>query len=162
MIEKLTISYKSYDSKEELSLIDKKLVNKSEEILEIAYSVYSGFSVGAAALLSNGEIMTANNQENIAYPSSMCAERVLFYFCKANFPELNIEKVAISVKSVEKVISNPISPCGSCRQTMFEYEQNQDQKIKVFLKGEIGKVLEMNSVEDLLPLAFKTDVLKRY
>ena len=162
MIEKLTISYKSYDSKDELSLIDKKLVNKSEEILENAYSVYSGFSVGAAALLSNGEIMTANNQENIAYPSSMCAERVLFYFCKANFPELNIEKVAISVKSVEKVISNPISPCGSCRQTMFEYEQNQDQRIKIFLKGEIGKVLEMNSVEDLLPLAFKTDVLKRY
>ena len=76
--------------------------------------------------------------------------------------ELIIEKVAISVKSVEKVITKPISPCGSCRQTMFEYEQNQNQKIKIFLKGEIGKVLEMNSVEDLLPLAFKTDVLKRY
>ena len=162
MIEKLTISYKSYDSKEELSLLDQKLVNKSEQILESAYSAYSGFSVGAAALLSNGEIMAANNQENIAYPSSMCAERVLFYFCKSNFPELIIEKVAISVKSVEKVIADPISPCGSCRQTMFEYEQNQDQKIKIFLKGEIGKVLEMNSVEDLLPLAFKKDVLKRY
>ena len=162
MIEKLTISYKSYDSKEELSLLDQKLVNKSEQILESAYSAYSGFSVGAAALLSNGEIMAANNQENIAYPSSMCAERVLFYFCKSNFPELIIEKVDISVKSVEKVIADPISPCGSCRQTMFEYEENQDQKIKIFLKGEIGKILEMNSVEDLLPLAFKTDVLKRY
>ena len=162
MIEKLTISYKSYDSKEELPLLDQKLINKSEQILESAYSAYSGFSVGAAALLSNGKIMVANNQENIAYPSSMCAERVLFYFCKSNFPELNIEKVAISVKSVEKVITSPISPCGSCRQTMFEYEQNQNQKIKIFLKGEVGKVLEMNSVEDLLPLAFRTDVLKRY
>ena len=162
MIEKLTISYKSYDSKEELSFLDQKLVNKSEQILESAYSAYSGFSVGAAALLSNGEIMAANNQENIAFPSAMCAERVLFYYCKSNFPKLIIEKVAISVKSVEKVITNPISPCGSCRQTMFEYEQNQNQKIKIYLKGEVGKVLEMNSVEDLLPLAFKTDVLKRY
>ena len=162
MVESFTISYKSYSSVEDLEIIDQQLVYKSQEVLKNAYSVYSGFSVGAAALLSNGEIMAANNQENIAYPSSMCAERVLFYFCKANFPELIIEKVAISVKSVEKVISHPISPCGSCRQTMFEYEKNQNQKIKIFLKGEIGKVLEMNSVEDLLPLAFKTDVLKRY
>ena len=96
MIEKLTISYKSYDSKEELSFLDQKLVNKSEQILESAYSAYSGFSVGAAALLSNGEIMAANNQENIAYPSSMCAERVLFYFCKSNFPDLILEKFEIS------------------------------------------------------------------
>ena len=138
MIEKLTISYKSYDSKEELSLIDQKLINKSEQILESAYSAYSGFSVGAAALLSNGEIMAANNQENIAYPSSMCAERVYFTFVNLTFRTI-IEKVAISVKSVEKVITNPISPCGSCRQTMFEYEQNQNQKIKIYLKGEVGK-----------------------
>lgn len=162
MIESFTISYKSYNSVKDLEIIDQKLIVKSQESLKNAYSVYSGFSVGAAALLSNDEIIAANNQENIAYPSSMCAERVLFYFCKANFPELSFKKVAISVKSMEKVINHPISPCGSCRQTMFEYEQNQKEKIKIFLKGEVGKVLEMNSVEDLLPLAFKTDVLKRY
>ena len=162
MIEEFKISYKSYGSIKDLNDQDHQLVLKSEEILMKAYAVYSGFSVGAAALLSNGEIIAANNQENIAFPSSMCAERVLFYFCKANYPNLNIKKVAISVKSVEKVIKDPISPCGSFRQTMFEYEQNQNEKIKILLKGEVGKVLEMNSVEDLLPLAFKTDVLKRY
>lgn len=162
MIESFTISYKSYNTVKDLEIIDQKLIVKSQEILKNAYSVYSGFSVGAAALLSNDEIIAANNQENIAYPSSMCAERILFYFCKANFPELSIKKVAISVKSMEKVINYPISPCGSCRQTMFEYEQNQKEKIKILLKGEVGKVLEMNCVEDLLPLAFKTDVLKRY
>ena len=162
MIEEFKISYKSYGSIKDLNDQDHQLVLKSEEILTKAYAVYSGFSVGAVALLSNGEIIAANNQENIAFPSSMCAERVLFYFCKANYPNLNIKKVAISVKSVEKVIKDPISPCGSCRQTMFEYEQNQNEKIKILLKGEVGKVLEMNSVEDLLPLAFKTDVLKRY
>ena len=162
MIEEFKISYKSYGSVKDLNDQDHQLVLKSEEILTKAYAVYSGFSVGAAALLSNGEIIAANNQENIAFPSSMCAERVLFYFCKANYPNLTIKKVAISVKSVEKVIKDPISPCGSCRQTMFEYEQNQNEKIKILLKGEVGKVLEMNSVEDLLPLAFKTDVLKRY
>lgn len=162
MIEKISTSYKSYDSIDELIPIDKKLLRKAEEILEQAYSVYSGFSVGAAALLDNGEIVAANNQENIAYPSSMCAERVLFYFCKSNFPASIIEKVAITVKAVEKIIDEPISPCGSCRQVMFEYERNQENGIKILLKGEVGKVFELSCVEDLLPLAFKTDVLKRY
>ena len=45
---------------------------------------------------------------------------------------------------------------------MFEFERNQEKSIKILLMGEVGKVYELNSVEDLLPLAFKTDVLKRY
>jgi cytidine deaminase len=162
MIETFSTTYKSYCSIDELIPIDKKLLKKAEEILEQAYSVYSGFSVGAAALLDNGEIIVANNQENIAYPSSMCAERVLFYFCKSNFPNCKIEKVAITVKAVEKTIDEPISPCGACRQVMFEYERNQQNSIKILLKGEVGKVFELSSIEDLLPLAFKTDILKRY
>ena len=162
MIETFSTSYKSYGSIDELIPIDKKLLKKAEEILEQAYSVYSGFSVGAAALLDSGEIIVANNQENIAYPSSMCAERVLFYFCKSNFPNCKIEKVAITVKAVEKTIDEPISPCGACRQVMFEYERNQQNSIKILLKGEVGKVFELSSIEDLLPLAFKTDILKRY
>ena len=162
MIETFSTSYKSYGSIDELISVDKKLLKKAEEILEQAYSVYSGFSVGASALLDNGEIIVANNQENIAYPSSMCAERVLFYFCKSNFPNCIIEKVAITVKAVEKTIDEPISPCGACRQVMFEYERNQQNSIKILLKGEVGKVFELSSIEDLLPLAFKTDILKRY
>ena len=162
MIETFSTTYKSFGSIDELIPIDKKLLKKAEEILEQAYSVYSGFSVGAAALLDNGEIIVANNQENIAYPSSMCAERVLFYFCKSNFPNCKIEKVAITVKAVEKIIDEPISPCGACRQVMFEYERNQQNSIKILLKGEVGKVFELSSIEDLLPLAFKTDILKRY
>ena len=162
MVERFSTSYNSYGSINELIPTDKKLLKKAEEILEEAFSVYSGFSVGAAALLDNGEIIAANNQENIAYPSSMCAERVLFYFCKANYPNCIIEKVAITVKAVEKIIEEPISPCGGCRQVMFEYERNQQKSIKILLKGEVGKVYELSSIEDLLPLAFKTDVLKRY
>ena len=162
MVERFSISYNSYGSINELIPTDKKLLKKAEEILEEAFSVYSGFSVGAAALLDNGEIIAANNQENIAYPSSMCAERVLFYFCKANYPNCIIEKVAITVKAVEKIIDEPISPCCGCRQVMFEYERNQEKSIEILLKGEVGKIYELSSVEDLLPLAFKTDVLKRY
>jgi guanine nucleotide-binding protein subunit beta-2-like 1 protein len=85
MIKKLDFSYNSYESINELNSKDQKLLKSAEQILEKSYSVYSGFSVGAAALLSNGEIVCANNQENIAYPSSMCAERVLFYYCNTDW-----------------------------------------------------------------------------
>ena len=162
MIKKLTFFYNSYQSINELKSKDQNLLKSAEQILKKSYSVYSGFSVGASALLSDGQIISANNQENIAYPSSMCAERVLFYYCKSNFPECIIEKVAISVKAVEKIIDKPITPCGACRQVMFEYENNQNNKIKILLKGEEGNVYEIDSITDLLPLGFQADVLKRY
>jgi cytidine deaminase len=130
--------------------------------LKKAYSVYSGFSVGASALLENGEIMSANNQENSAFPSSLCAERVLLYYCRANFPNLRIKKIAISVSSLHCQVQHPISPCGACRQVMVEYEKNQKKKIQLFLNSESGVVYEMESIEDLLPLSFNSNVLKQY
>ena len=59
MIEKISTSYNSYSSIDELTTIDKKLLKKAEKFLEQSYSVYSGFSVGAAALLDSGEIIAS-------------------------------------------------------------------------------------------------------
>ena len=162
MIKKVSFSYKVYDSLNDLSESDKKLVLASDEILHKAYAIYSGFNVGASALLENGEIMTANNQENMALPSSLCAERVLLYYCRAHFPDIIIKKMAISVKALHAVIKEPITPCGACRQVMVEYERNQQSDITVLLKGEVGEIYELKSIGDLLPLAFKTDALKRH
>lgn len=162
MLNKVSFTYKSHASSKLLSEVDQKLIEESEKVLKKAYSVYSGFSVGAAALLENGEIMSANNQENSAFPSSMCAERVLLYYCRANFPDLEIKKIAISVSSLHGKVEHPISPCGSCRQVMVEYEKNQNKKISLLLKGETDEVYEMESIEDLLPLSFNSNVLKQY
>ncbi|MEC8617139.1 MAG: cytidine deaminase [Bacteroidota bacterium] len=162
MIKKISFSYKVYGSVKELNESDQKLMEGSDQILEKAYAIYSGFKVGASALLENGEIMTANNQENMALPSSLCAERVLLYYCRANFPDLVVKKMAVSVKAIDAIIKEPITPCGSCRQVMVEYERNQNSDIPILLKGEVGEIYELNSISDLLPLAFKTDVLKRH
>ena len=160
MLHKISFSYHSFSSVEELSYEDKNLVIASEKALELAYSVYSGFSVGASLLLENGEIFSANNQENAAFPSSMCAERVLLYSCRANFPKLKIKKIAITANSIHGKILNPISPCGACRQVMVEYEQNQKSSIEVLLKGNQDEIYLIKSVEDLLPLSFKSNILK--
>ena len=161
MDKEVKFSYKVFSSFKDLKEEDQSLLSLADNSLEKAYAKYSGFNVGASLLLENGEIMSANNQENMALPSSLCAERVLLYYCKANYPNAVIRKIAISVKSNVEVIDKPITPCGSCRQVMIEYERIQNSPIEVLLKGQKGEVFLIRSVTDLLPLAFNTDAINR-
>ena len=161
MTKEVSFSYSVFSSIDELSKEDKILMMESEKALQQAYAKYSGFNVGAALYLDNGKMMSANNQENMALPSSLCAERVLLYYCKANFPTHGVKKIAISVKSSIEIIDKPISPCGSCRQVMLEYERMQKSNIEVLLKGQTGEVYLIKSVSDLLPLAFNTNAINR-
>jgi len=157
----VNISYYVFSSVKELDQQAQLLMNKAEECLDNAYAVYSGFYVGAALLLDNGEVITGNNQENIAFPSSMCAERVALYFCKANFPNAKVRKIAIAAKSTQEVLKDSITPCGACRQVMSEYERIQGEDMQVILKAEKGDILVFNSVTNLLPLAFQSSALNR-
>jgi cytidine deaminase len=155
----LNISYRIYANLAELENADAELMLAAEKSLANAYAVYSGFRVGAALLLENGEVILGNNQENIAFPSSMCAERVTLYYCKANYPDVKILKIAITAKASSSKLIVPVTPCGACRQVMSEYERIQDTSIEVILKGEEGEVFVFDRVTDLLPLAFQTEAL---
>ena len=157
----IKISYKYYSNYNELDLQYINLINKAEESLERAYSIYSGFSVGAALLLDNGQIITGNNQENSAYPSAMCAERVALYYCKAQYPNAKVLKIVIAAKSIHTIVDEPASPCGGCRQVMIEYEKLQKSKIEVVLKGDSSKLLIFSSVSDLLPFSFDSTLLRQ-
>ncbi len=156
---KITIQYKSLEWNE-VSDEDKLLISKAEEIRDKAYAVYSDFYVGASLLLNNGEIILGNNQENIAFPSSLCAERVAIFYCKANYPNSKIKKIAITAKSIKEAYHEVVTPCGSCRQVISEYERNQGSPIEIILKGE-QEVLIFNSIKDLLPLSFESLVLRK-
>lgn len=153
----IAIQYKSLQL-EELSNEDRDLITKAEGIRDKAYAVYSDFYVGAALLLDGGDIVLGNNQENIAFPSSLCAERVAIFYCKANYPESKIDKIAITAKSIKEAYNEVVTPCGSCRQVISEYERNQKSPIEIILKGE-NEVLVFKSINDLLPLSFETIVL---
>lgn len=153
----IAIEYQSLQL-EELSNEDRALITQSEEIRDKAYAVYSDFFVGAAVLLTSGDIVLGNNQENIAFPSSLCAERVAVFYCKANYPDSKIKKIAITAKSIKEAYQEVVTPCGSCRQVISEYERNQKTPIEIILKGE-NEVLIFKSINDLLPLAFETLVL---
>ncbi len=148
-----------YDSPTELSEEDQQLMNQAVTARKKAYAPYSNFSVGAAVLLDNKEVVLGNNQENAAYPSGLCAERVAIYSSGANYPDATILKIAISASSSTKNVNEPVAPCGACRQTIAEYEIKQEQPISILFMGETGKVIQTDSLENLLPLGFDKSFL---
>jgi len=132
----------------------KELVASAKAVLDNSYSPYSQFKVACAVALNNGELVTGTNQENAAYPSGLCAERVAVFAAMSNFPDAKIVAIAITAKSERVDTSNPVMPCGSCRQVLLEYELRQNSPIHLYLAGDEDKVVEIPSSKSLLPLHF--------
>lgn len=160
-MKEINISAKAtiFENLSELSAEDKNLMNKAIEATENSYAPYSKFKVGAAILLDDNSIVIGNNQENAAYPSGMCAERVAFWKVGATYPNKKIKKIAIMAKSLLTSVDKPVGPCGACRQTMLEYEINQKQSIEVIFMGEVGKIVKTDSINSLLPFSFDSSYL---
>jgi len=153
---KICASYTLYESEAGLSDIEQKLLKKAQEISELAYAPYSNFLVSACLYLSNGEIVEGVNQENAAYPSGLCAERVAFFRAGIQYPNVSIEKVAIlGKKRGEDYLFT--SPCGACRQVMLEFEVKQQKEIEVLLKDKEGKIYKIPSIRMLLPFGFSNE-----
>ncbi len=134
-------------------------MNEAIQARHKAYAPYSNFTVGCALLLDNGVIVTGNNQENAAYPSGLCAERVAIFYAGAQYPGAAILKMAITASPKDDSFHKPVPPCGACRQSIAEYENNQKNPIELFFMGAAGKVMKSNSISDLLPLIFDKNYL---
>lgn len=150
----ITSSFIVFDSLNELSKDIQDLMNQAVEIRKKAYAPYSQFRVGAALLLDNGKIVLGSNQENAAYPSGLCAERVAIFHAGSIYPEAKILKLAITAASDTNQTKAPIPPCGSCRQSIAEYEIKQETPIEIYFMGEIGEVYKSASLKNLLPFMF--------
>ena len=124
-----------------------------------AYAPYSNFTVGCALQLKNGVIFTGNNQENAAYPSGLCAERVAIYAAGANYPGVAIKNMALTASPVNDSLQIPVPPCGACRQAIAEYENRQQEPIVIYFMGASGTVARAQSLKDLLPLVFDQSYL---
>ncbi len=156
----LKITYEEFDTLEQLSEEDRSLLAVALLNTQNAYAPYSEFYVGAAILLDNGEIVCGSNQENAAYPSGLCAERVAMFAAGSQYPNASMLTIAITVHSDKFEIASPISPCGSCRQVVAEYEHRQKKSIKIILRGAKGKIWVINGIDNLLPFVFTADNLK--
>lgn len=138
---------------DELAEEDRQLVEIAVEATNNAYAKYSNFRVGAAVRLENGLLMKGANQENAAFPVTLCAERTAIFAAQANYPEQPITAIAIAAKNENGLLSEPITPCGSCRQVMLEIEDRYKRPLRILLYGQNG-VYIVDTVKDLMPLSF--------
>ncbi len=150
----ITTHFNVFDVIEDLPIDVQDLMAKAIKVRKNAYAPYSKFRVGVAILLDNGEVVLGSNQENAAYPSGLCAERVAIFYAGANYPQANILKMAITAASDSNQTTAPIPPCGSCRQSIAEYEIRQETPIEIYFMGEVGVIYKSESLKNLLPFMF--------
>ena len=149
----IELSYEIY-ALDELPEESRKLVDAALEATRRSYAPYSHFYVGAAVKLDNGVIVTGNNQENVAFPSGLCAERTALFYANAQYPEVPVKALAIVARdSSGKVTQEPISPCGACRQVMLETENRFGKPMQILLAS-AEEVIVVERASALLPLAF--------
>lgn len=142
-----------YESEKELSSEYQNLVSLAREATLKAYAPYSNFNVGASVLLANGEIFSANNQENAAYPSGLCAERVAIFYANSNYPEVPVKAIAVCASNSNGILNTPVPPCGACRQVLLETEMRFESPIEVILVGK-QRLQLIKNIAQLLPLNF--------
>lgn len=157
-MEKIEILYETFNSAEFLAKQEQSLLESALKAAQKAYAPYSGFKVGAVVLLNNGIVVTGNNQENAAYPSGLCAERVALFSAGATYPNAAILALAVTAIKGGKQVASPVPPCGSCRQVFIEYETRQNQPFIVIMAG-TDKIIRIPRSGMLLPFSFDADSL---
>ena len=158
---KLEITYSEYSSVDELPQNDANLLNAAIEALNGSYAPYSNFNVGAAVLLDNGVIVKGANQENIAYPSGLCAERTALFSAHANYPDNKVVSIALTSSQNGLLLATPPFPCGACRQVMAQTQTRNGSPLKIIIGGS-DKILVFNSVESLLPFIFASEEVGKH
>lgn len=155
-----TIEFTVYADRSELPDDVQKLIEEAVEAAKNAYSPYSKFKVGAAIELGNGVIVTGNNQENAAYPSGLCAERTAAFYASAHYPDQPFKRMAITSISPDAPSNKPVTPCGSCRQALIEFEQKFNNSVEVWLAAEKGEIIKLKSISQMLPFSFGASYLE--
>lgn len=150
----IKIAFKEYTSVKELDITDQELCTEAVQAMANSHSPYSKFRVGAALQLKSGKIIQGSNQENVAYPSGLCAERVALFYWGANHPDDPIVSMAVTAHTDEFELQKPVTSCGSCLQVLAECEQMQQQPVKVILFVNKGPVWVANGIESFLPFLF--------
>jgi cytidine deaminase len=157
----LKITLTEYESLDELDSDDRRLFKAASDAATKAYAPYSRFCVGAAVLLDNDTIVTGNNQENISYPSGLCAERIAIFTAASNYPDVPVKAIAIAASHSNPGNMTALTPCGACRQVLAEYEMRYRRPIRVIMMAEKGKILISDNIGNLLPYPFNAEELKK-
>ncbi len=139
----------------ELTASEQELLMQAKNVLKNAHAPYSNYSVGAAILTSNGHIFCGANMENASYGLTSCAE-IGAIQTAISAGEKSFEIIAIVVSSPE----NSGSPCGRCRQVIYEFSQIAGKDITIILGNHDLNIVKKSSIREMLPLPFGPNDLK--
>ena len=131
-----------------------RLIEAARGAAANAWAPYSNFSVGAALLMADGDIVTGANVENSSYGLSLCAETVAVAKASADGRMRDIVAVGIVGGMTGQDGIEPILPCGRCRQILNEAAQAGRRDLRVWCSGLTGGASAECALSDLLPTAF--------
>lgn len=149
----IQINFQEFKNLDELCEQDRTLAKEAIAAMAGSYAPYSHFNVGAALRLKGGVIVRGANQENAAFPSGLCAERTAMFAAGANYPDKEMESIAIAGGIMGRLTKSPATPCGACRQVMAQYQTKAGKPISIIMVGD-GTIWKFNRVDDILPLIF--------
>lgn len=134
---------------------DKALVTAAQGVMKNAYNPYSGFHVGAAVLTESGKIYSGTFMENASYGMTICAEPAALMAANTA-GDFSVLAIAIAGGHPCQQNDNVITPCGRCRQIIYEAAQLYDRDIYVLCcNWNLSKVMK-TSILELLPVPFNT------
>ena len=151
MEHQITLHYRTYENWRKTSVFSKEIIEQLESLLKTAHAPYSNYPVSSIVVMESGEMIVGTNQENAAFPSGLCAERVAVLAAKAAHPHEAIQTVYIMTGESER---EPAAPCGSCRQVLHETELRQIRPFELILLNKTDKALAFTGVQGLLPFSF--------
>ncbi|MGB9070948.1 MAG: cytidine deaminase [Candidatus Acidiferrales bacterium] len=123
-----------------------RLTAAAKRAMKNAHAPYSKFKVGAALLTTTDKVFVGCNVENASYGMTNCAERTAIFTAVAQLgPKMEIRAIAVVNRQ-----NTPCSPCGACRQVIYEF----GPKAVVFFRGKSGKDTDL-PITDLLPEGFR-------
>jgi cytidine deaminase len=149
-----SIELKHFNNSETFTDFEKQLIEKTLEATFSSYAPFSKFYVGAGLLLEDGEIITGSNQENAAFPSGLCAERVALNTYAHSGNNQKIIALAVTARSEHYSVPKLLSPCGSCLQVMSEMIKRQNADFKLIAFTEKGGIYMAEGVSSFLPFGF--------
>lgn len=157
----LQIPLEIYEQVVDLPPEDQELLAQARQAALNSWSPYSHFKVGAAVRLANGQILSGSNQENIAYPSGLCAESICMFSAGAQYPDTPIVTLAVTTLSGAENSEELVTPCGVCRQVIAEYRNRYDHPVRILMRGRQGPIYAVPDIHSLLPLMFDSATVKR-
>lgn len=151
-----SFKYQIFESADQLAGVDRNLYEQACEATNRSYAPYSNLKVGAALLFDNDEVVRGANYENGTFPLGVCAERASIYSA-INATEFSRKAkpiaIAIAARYEDKEFTE-ISPCGECRQVLYELGLASQSKLRIIMPASDGTIVVIEDISSLLPFAF--------